>query len=253
MEFERISVVVQRDVCRVSLVAPDGNGDITAQLVSELEQILYDPRLVGKIVVLEGNEEVFCTGADLGAIVVYGKSRPPPPDPERLYRLWLQLSYGPFVTIAHIRGKTKAGGVGFVAACDISLSSSDATFCLSELLFGLLPACVMPFLERRVGGAKANYMTLMTMPFDAAKVCHWGLLDECADDSMELLRRHLLRLNHIPARAIVDYKAYLRDRDEPGLFANRTLSVEASNSAFSNPQNQELISRYLSLLEVDET
>jgi len=251
--FQRISVSFQRNVCRVNLVGPNGRSEITARLVSELEQVLFDPELAGKILVLEGSEDVFCTGADLGAIVSHGEAPAPPPDPDRLYRLWLRLAYGPFVSVAHARGQTKAGGIGFVAACDIALASSRSTFGLSELLFGLLPACVMPFLERRVGSAKANYMTIMTMSFEATKVCQWGLLDECQEDSVDLLRRHLLRLNHIPARAIKEYKDYLRVKDTAGLLTNQHAAVQASHRAFSNSENRDAISRFLSLRDADDT
>ena len=42
--------------------------------------------------------------------------------------------------IALVGGAVKAGGVGLVAACDIVLAASSASFELSEVLFGLIPA-----------------------------------------------------------------------------------------------------------------
>jgi len=53
------------------------------------------------------------------------------------------------VVIAKVEGKVNAGGVGLVAASDIVVAHTQATFGLSEALFGLLPACVMPFLIRK--------------------------------------------------------------------------------------------------------
>ena len=173
-----------------------------------------------KILVLEGLPEVFCWGADFGEIAagdgdrhgdgggVGGDGRSPAAD---LYDLWLSLAFGSFVSVAHVRGKVNAGGVGFVAACDIVLCADTVTFSLSELLFGLMPACVLPFLIRKVGLTKANFITLMTQPFTAEQAVAWHLVDAGADNSDNLLRRHLLRLRYLPKTGVTRYKNYLRD------------------------------------------
>ena len=95
------------------------------------------------------------------------------------------------MSIAHVRGKANAGGIGFVAACDIVLADSAAVFSLSELLFGLMPACVLPFLVRRIGFAKANAMTLSTQPVGVQVAREWGLVDAFEENSDNLLRKHL--------------------------------------------------------------
>lgn len=96
-----------------------------------------------------------------------------------MYDLWLRLATGPYVTISHVRGKANAGGLGFVAASDIVLANETAQFSLSELLFGLYPACVLLFLIRRIGFQRAHYFTLMTQPISAKQACEWGLVDAC--------------------------------------------------------------------------
>src|SRR5439155_22787849 len=95
-----------------------------------------------------------------------------------LYDLLLQLETGSYITLSHVQGKANAGGIDIVAACDIVLADHAAQFSLSELLFGLFPACVLPFLIRRVGFQKAHYMTLMTQPISAQRAHTWGLVDE---------------------------------------------------------------------------
>jgi len=121
----------------------------------------------------------------------------------------LRLATGPYVTIAHVRGTANAGGVGFVAASDIVLADETAQFSLSELLFGLYPACVMPFLIRRIGFQKANYFTMMTKPISAMLACEWGLVDAVEPVSEVLLRRHLQRLRRLSKTAIRRYKTYM--------------------------------------------
>ena len=46
----------------------------------------------------------------------------------------------PKPTIARVQGDVFAGGVGLVAACDMAVSVDTATYCLSEVKLGLIPA-----------------------------------------------------------------------------------------------------------------
>ena len=143
-----------------------------------------------------------------------------------------------------MRGKANAGGIGFVAACDIVLADAKAVFSLSELLFGLMPACVLPFLIRRIGFAKANYMTLMTQPVTVQNALEWGLVDAYEENSENLLRRNLLRLRRLNKTSIARYKRYMHsiegslDACEPGALA-------ANREVFSDTENLQRISRYV--------
>src|SRR6185503_19576776 len=122
-----------------------------------------------------------------------------------MYDLWLRMATGPYVTIAHVRGTANAGGVGFVAASDIVLADETAQFSLSEMLFGLMPACVMPFLIRRIGFQRAHYMTLMTQPISVNQAYGWNLVDAHEKLSDALLKRHLMRLKCLSKNSIVRY------------------------------------------------
>ena len=164
---------------------------------------------------LSGSPEVFCLGADFKAIAGRTKNGYKDDGPGPMYDLWLRLATGPYVTISHVRGKANAGGVGFVAASDIVLADETAQFSLSELLFGLYPACVLPFLIRRIGFQKAHYLTLMTQPISAMQACEWGLVDVCEPQSNSLLQRHLQRLRRLSKTAIRRYKTYMNQISVP--------------------------------------
>jgi polyketide biosynthesis enoyl-CoA hydratase PksH len=158
--------------------------------------------------------------------------------------LWLQLALGPYVTVAHVRGKANAGGLGFVAACDIVLADESALFSLSELLFGVYPACVLPFLIRRVGFQRAHYLTLMTQPVAVRQAHDWGLVDAFEKDSEALLRKHLLRLRRVSKTAIGRYKDYA-NRINGNLVEAKPMAVAGNIEAFSDPTNIAAISRYV--------
>jgi polyketide biosynthesis enoyl-CoA hydratase PksH len=242
---QAIQVEMQAPVCVLRLHRPEARNTIDETMIEECGRVLDGLDESISIVVVEGSPEVFCFGADFQRVqraFASGERREQNPGP--LYDLWLRLATGPFVSIAHVRGQANAGGVGFVAACDIVLAETAATFSLSELLFGLYPACVLPFLIRRIGRQKAHYLTLMTQPISATQACQWGLVDACETHSADLLRRHLLRLRRLSKDAIVRYKGFLGRLDdfaararEPALAANREM--------FSNERNLRMISRYV--------
>lgn len=243
--YETIRVRWDEDICFVQMHRPDGGNAIDERLVEELGAALRSCEEAAKVVVLEGLPEVFCSGADFNEIQGRLASGAAPQDPAPLYDLWQQLATGPFVSVAHVRGRANAGGVGFVAACDIVLCDSRTTFSLSELLFGLMPACVMPFLVRRTGFARANYMTLMTQPIGAEQALAWGLADACEDNSDNLLRKHLLRLRRLGRDGVARYKRYGADLDAAFRTA-RPKALDANLAVFSDRANLEKIGRYVS-------
>jgi polyketide biosynthesis enoyl-CoA hydratase PksH len=121
---------------------------------------------------------------------------------------------------------------------------AGAQFSLSELLFGLYPACVLPFLIRRVGFQKAHYLTLMTQPIAAKQACEWGLVDVVEAQSEALLRRHLLRLRRLSKTAIRRYKAYMSRINAP-LVDLRSRAVAGNVEVFGDAGNLQGIKRYV--------
>ena len=239
-EYSTLRVRRDGTICRLQLHRPEADNTINPAMVEECSRVLRDCEEWATVVVLEGLPEVFCFGADFEDVGRGGRT----PDPGDLYDLWLRLANGSFVSVAHVEGKVNAGGVGFVAACDVVLCKTAVPFSLSELLFGLMPACVLPFLVRRMGAAKAHYMTLMTQPVVAERALKWGLVDAVDDNPANLVRRHLLRLRHLNKTAIGRYKRYMTEMTNI-LSSTRPLALRANQEVFSDPDNRRAIARYV--------
>lgn len=100
-----------------------------------------------------------------------------------------------------VSGQVRAGGVGIVAASDIVLAATSARFELSELLFGLLPAVVLPFLLERISLKSARYLCITAHNLSATEAAQIGLVDQLTEDGVALARasktvlRQLLRMN----------------------------------------------------------
>lgn len=243
--YQTLRVRHDDDISVLQLHRPQANNAIDDLLIEELAHALRACESSAKVVVLEGLPQVFCSGADFNEIQArFAQGDGGGQDPAPLYDLWHALASGPFISVAHVRGRANAGGIGFVAACDVVLSEEAATFSLSELLFGLMPACVLPFLIRRTGFAKANYLTLMTQPISARQAMEWGLVDAVEADSENLLRKQLLRLRRLGKDGIARYKRYAGQLDD-GLAAARPKALAANLEVFGDPDNLAKIARFV--------
>lgn len=244
-KYETIRVRFEENICYLQIYRPDANNTINNLMIKECSQVLTQCEDLANIVVLEGLPNVFCFGADFQEIQESFENEDRlEHNPEPLYNLWLQLTTGSYVTIAHVRGKANAGGIGFVAASDIVLCEKKAMFSLSELLFGLMPACVLPFLIRRMGFSKANYLTLMTKPISAKQAQSWGLVDVYEENSENLLRLHLLRLRRLSKTGISRYKQYMNLLNDFHMLS-KSKAIKANKELFSDLNNLEKISRYI--------
>ncbi|MCP4134676.1 MAG: enoyl-CoA hydratase/isomerase [bacterium] len=245
MNYKTVEVRFDESVCFLQFNRPEADNTINELMIEECGQVLEACEESITVIVLEGLPEVFCLGADFSEIHRELKRKEQTePNPEPLYELWLKLTTGPYITISHVRGKANAGGIGFVAASDIALADDKAVFSLSELLFGLFPACVLPFLIRRIGFQKAHYLTLTTSPIPARRAYELGLIDVYESESDSLVRKHLLRLRRLSKTGILRYKRYMsRLYDLP--LQSKSEAVKANKEIFSDPQNIEGIFRYM--------
>lgn len=209
--YDTIELKEERGGLVVKINRPEANNSINSVLMKEIVEVLThaEQDAAIKVVVLEGNKQVFCTGMDFDALNEGGSDALIGDDPAGYYNMLKYISSCSKIVIAKVDGKVNAGGIGIVAASDIVIASENATFGLSEALFGLLPACVMPFLIRRIGVQKAQWMTLMTQAINAKRAYEIGLVDEISNNAEDALRRSLLRLTRLESSTVLDLKDYM--------------------------------------------
>jgi len=81
-------------------------------------------------------------------------------------------------TLARINGAAFGGGVGLIAACDITVAADHARFGLTEVRLGLVPAVISPYVMRRIGETHARRYFLTAERFDSARACAIGLVQQ---------------------------------------------------------------------------
>lgn len=220
------------------LTLAGGNGNrldfqMLSAIDSALDVALGDPAC--RAILLRSSDTAFClgmnldvlaasltaeAGADREAAATAGNtSAGSRADAVALYGKVLEkISFGPKPVLALVEGPVKAGGVGLVAACDVVvLESEAASFELSEVLFGLLPANVLPFLMKtRISVSAARYLVLTARCIDAAEALRLGLAD-LAFPGAELekgLRDIVRTLVRAEPGALAAGKRFIRDNME---------------------------------------
>jgi 3-carboxymethyl-3-hydroxy-acyl-[acp] dehydratase len=246
MLYKTIRVNNEGDICYIQFDRESDKNTINQLLIEECLFALKQCRGSSiKIVVLKSSRDIFCNGADFNEMLsIHRNNGDSNHNPEPLYQLWEQLSFGPFITIAQVRGIANAGGIGFVSACDIVLADESAKFGLSELLFGVFPACVMPFLLKRVGYQKAHQLTLMTKPINVETAKQIGLVDDYEIDVDRLLKLHLRRLTCLSRPAIKRYKEYMSEIHSLVHQAKQS-ALKANQAIFSDKENLQAIFRFV--------
>ncbi|QDQ09708.1 enoyl-CoA hydratase/isomerase [Streptomyces spectabilis] len=246
LTYSTLRVREQGSVLFARIHRPEAGNAINATLVHELDDVFTRAARAEHttVVVLEGLPEVFCFGADFGVISDAARTgRDTSFDPEPMFELFRRMAYADVLTVAHVRGKANAGGVGLVAACDVVIADESATFSLSELLFGLIPAVVLPYLIRRTGFQRAHYLAATTQTIDARQAHEWGLVDALGTPSEALLKRHLQRLGRLSKKGVARYKAYLRELS-PLTEHTKDVALATNRRVFGDPDNVRAIRRY---------
>ncbi|WP_031478803.1 enoyl-CoA hydratase family protein [Streptomyces bicolor] len=207
-----------RGVETLTLDSPHNRNALSAALVRELADALTDCAKDADVraIVLTHTGNTFSAGADL---------RDPPP-PDGLVALLRQIVELPKPVVARVTGHVRAGGLGLLAACDISAASPQATFAFTEVHIGVAPAVIsLPLLPRTDPRALARYY-LTGERFTAPEAARIGLLTTHGDDVDETLTPVLDGLRRASPQALAETKALLTakvletfDRDAADLTA----------------------------------
>ncbi|KEO86868.1 hypothetical protein EH30_04350 [Erythrobacter sp. JL475] len=178
-----------------------------------------DPHI--RALVIQGNDRVFCAGADLGGKTLGGATADPRAATVELSirgaRVYSTLNAFPKPVIAVVEGAAMGGGLGLASCADIVLAGPGAIFALSEVRLGLVAAQIAPFVVARLGMANTRKLALTGSKFGGVQAANFGLVDELLADRSALDARLDELLNEIHAcapGALAATKALLRGLQE---------------------------------------
>lgn len=154
------------------------NDELIAALIEGLQALNSDPSV--RVVQLRGAGKSFSAGADLNWMqrMAQYSWEENYQDSLKLASLMSTLANMSMPTMAVVQGAAFGGGVGLVAACDFALASDRASFCLSEVKLGLIPAVISPYVVRAIGARAARRYFVTAERFDADTALRTGLVQE---------------------------------------------------------------------------
>nr|WP_204264461.1 enoyl-CoA hydratase-related protein [Geodermatophilus normandii] len=176
-----LQVTVAGGVARLVLDSPANRNALSRALRGKLREAL-DAALADdavRVVVLDHTGRVFCSGMDLSEAAGAGAGDQGVRElPDLLETIWTASK----PVVAVVRGPARAGGVGLAAACDVVVAASSATFGMSEVRLGLVPAVISAVVLPRMQPPVAHRLMLTGEVFDAATAAAGGLVDLVAPD-----------------------------------------------------------------------
>ncbi len=174
-----------RGVATVTLNTPEKHNAFDDSIIAHLTDIFTDisTREDINIVVLASNGKSFSAGADLGwmkrmASYTYEENLK---DANALANMLKALNFLPQTTIAKVQGAAFGGAVGLASCCDIVLAANKASFCLSEVKLGLIPATISPYVVNAMGLKACRRYFQTAERFFADKAMQLGLVDEVVE------------------------------------------------------------------------
>jgi len=249
--FDTIEVARHGQVFRIWLNRPEVRNAFNSTMIRELRTAVRTAAedAAVRVVVLSGRGTAFCAGADLNWMreVVrysYDQNRV---ESQEIADFHEELYAIPKPTIARVNGTAIGGGTGFLSACDIVVASTEATFGLSEVKIGLVPAVISLYVVRRMGESRARQYFLTGERVDARRAAEIGLvnivaepsrLDEKTDELIQLL------LTSGP-EALAKAKELLRQVPRLSFEDAQRFSVEMIAGLRVSPEGQEGMAAFL--------
>jgi methylglutaconyl-CoA hydratase len=177
--FQTITFSFHDQVAWITLNRPEIHNAFNEIMVSEL-LFLYrqlEHNTDCRVVVLMGAGKSFCAGADLkwmSGVVDYSFEQNLTESMQlaELFHTIYSLSK-PTIDVAN--GAAIGGGAGLVAVNDFVYISTQAKFGFSEVKLGLVPACISPYVIRKVGENKSRALFLTGERIDAEQALAIGL------------------------------------------------------------------------------
>ena len=177
-----LSITTEGAIRTLTLSRPDVRNAFNDEVIAELKNAFTEAGQTADVrcVVLAAEGPAFCAGADLNwmrRMADYSRDENLA-DAGQLAAMLRAIYECPKPTIARVQGDVFAGGVGLVAACDMAVSVDTATYCLSEVKLGLIPATISPYVIRAMGARASHRYFLTAERFSAAEAHRVGLVHE---------------------------------------------------------------------------
>ncbi len=199
-EYTTLKIDYKNAVATIWLNRPKIHNAFNEKMISEIieafDELIENKHV--KVIKLRGEGKSFCAGADLNwmrdvANYSYEENYK---ESYRLSECFYKIYSCPKPTIAIVHGAAIGGANGLLSACDLAYADNNSVFSLSEVKIGIVPACISPYVIKRVGEYNARELMLTGKRINGEEAAQKGLinkalasgaLDEYVDEMCSLL------------------------------------------------------------------
>ena len=253
MNFKTLILTIdERQIATLTLNRPEVHNVLSLEMIREIRQVVMDLNKLQDVrgVILTGKGKSFCAGADLRWMQKIAKQKRQDRISEatELSEMLSELDQLRMPLIGRINGLSFGGAIGLIACCDITIAVEDALFSLTEVLLGLLPATISPYVLRRIGASNARRVMLNAHRFAAAEAVVLGLISKSvsAEKLDEAVEEEISELLHCAPEAVSATKiliAEVRGKEPDDV---RSLTVEKLANAWESESIKEGIEAFFS-------
>jgi enoyl-CoA hydratase/carnithine racemase len=242
---ELVHLGILDGVATVTLDSPENKNALSQQLTGELLERLEtagaDDSI--RVIVIRSALDVFCSGADLSEATTVGMGV----GAQRMVDVQRAIVANPKPVVARVAGPVRAGGIGIVAAADISVAGAESSFALTEVRLGLAAATISLTVIPRLTDRAAAYTFLTGNGFDGLEAARFGLVtltvpDGDLDTAVATVVESLLK--GVP-QGLQETKKLLNRELLADIDARGKDLAELSASLFGSPAAQEAMLAFL--------
>ncbi len=185
--METIHFHIENQVAYLGLNRPQKRNALNRQMIEEMIQLLTDQKSnrLFKVLVLYGEENHFCSGADLEWMkqgILQSKTENIN-DAKLFITLFESLYNFPKPVICEVQKSAFGGAIGLIACSDIVVCESSSSFGFPEVRLGIIPATIAPYILLKMGSSNARKRLLMPTPFTAKEAMNEGLVHFIDEDN----------------------------------------------------------------------
>ncbi|WP_333486406.1 enoyl-CoA hydratase-related protein [Kribbella sp. CA-293567] len=232
-------------VATITLDSPHNKNALSQQLTGELLDHLAtaDADNAVRVIVIRSALDVFCSGADLSEATTVGMGV----GAQRMVDVQRAIVANTKPVVTRVAGPVRAGGIGIVAASDLSVAGHSATFALTEVRLGLAAATISLTVIPRLTDRAAALTFLTGDSFDGAEAASLGLVttsvaDAELDRALDALLKSLLKG---APQGLRESKKLLNRELLADIDARGTDLAELSAGLFGSPAAQEAMLAFL--------
>ena len=193
-KYETLEIEIKDKVANVWMNRPHVHNAFNDVMIAEITEFFEFVNTVDEIsvIILRGKEKSFCAGVDLNWMRDVAKQSYEENfcESKKLAKCFYAIYICKKPTIALVHGVALGGANGLLSACDMAFCVDSATFSLSEVKIGIVPACISPYVIKRIGEYGAKDLMLTGKRING-KDAEWYRLVNKSVDTYENLEKHI--------------------------------------------------------------